>query len=183
MLHIEIPATEYYDERNNRFLTVKSVRLTMEHSLLSISKWESVFHKPFLGDKPKTLDETIEYYKCMTLTKNVDPIVFYGITPTIQNQIQDYINDSMTATWFSEINNTRNDGFSKETITSEIIYYWMVTLNIPFECQKWHLNRLVTLIRTISAKNNPPKKMKRQELMLRNAELNAKRKAAMKSKG
>lgn len=183
MLQIVIPDAEYYDERKNLFVTRKGASLNMEHSLLSVSKWESIHHKPFLSDTVKTLPETLDYYRCMTITKNVDPAVYNNMTVNIQKQIQDYIDDSMTATWFNETMSNRGDRFNGEIVTSEIIYYWMVSLNIPFECQKWHLNRLITLIRTISAKNAPKKKVPKRQMMLRNAELNAQRRAKLNSKG
>lgn len=182
MLHIEIPDVELYNEILNEFYTRKGASINMEHSLLSLSKWESRWHKPFLTEDEKTLEETIDYYRCMTITQNVDPDVYYNISSSLNKKIQDYISDSMTATWFSNISqsNNKDDG---SVITSEIIYYWMISLGIPFECQKWHLNRLMTLIRVVSEKNSPSKKMSKQEIMQRQMKLNAERRAKLKSKG
>ena len=135
--------------------------------------------KPFLSKEPKTAAETIDYIKCMTITQNVNPKVYNSLTAENIEQINNYIDEPMTATTFSETNNTR----SREIITSELIYYWMFSLNIPMECQKWHLNRLLTLIRVCNIKNTPPKKMSRRDIMSRNAALNAARRKKLNSKG
>lgn len=129
--------------------------------------------------EPKTAAETIDYIKCMTITQNVNPKVYNSLTAENIEQINNYIDEPMTATTFSETNNTR----SREIITSELIYYWMFSLNIPMECQKWHLNRLLTLIRVCNIKNAPPKKMSRRDIMSRNAALNAARRKKLNSKG
>jgi hypothetical protein len=187
MLQIVIPATakakEYYDEAKNEFIQVKEgkeVHLTLEHSLVSLSKWESKWCKPFLGKEIKTTEETIDYIKCMTLTQNVDPDVYYRMTNDNIEQIKEYIDNPHTATTIYEDPNTPK---SRETITSELIYYWMIALNIPFECQKWHLNRLLTLIRVCNIKNKPPKKMTQRQLLSRNAQLNAARRQKLHTKG
>lgn len=186
MLQIVIPGIECYDEIKNEFVMTDSVKISMEHSLLSLSKWESKWHKPFLDGKDKSYEETIDYYRCMTLTKNVDFDVYYNISSELGKQINDYIADPMTATWFSKkavpsIHQTsRSDG---SVVTSEVIYYYMINLGIPFECQKWHLNRLTTLIRVVSEKNAPKKKMSNQEILTQQAELNSKRRAELNSKG
>ena len=127
-----------------------------------------------------TSEESIDYIRCMTITQNVDPLVYNSITPEIFNEVQEYIELPMTATWF---NDRREGSPSREVITSELIYYWMIALNIPFECQKWHLNRLLTLIRVCNIKNAPPKKMSKREIMERNRALNAMRKKQMHTKG
>lgn len=134
--------------------------------------------KPFLSREPKTVAETIDYIRCMTITQNVDPKIYNSITNNIINEINAYIDKPMTATTFSD-----NSGKSKEVVTSELIYYWMFSMNIPMECQKWHLNRLLTLIRVCNVKNAPPKKMSRKEIMSRNAALNAARRKQLNSKG
>lgn len=180
MLQIVIPGNEFYDESKEVFMTTSDTVLQLEHSLLSLSKWESKWHKPFLSRDEKTLEETIDYIKCMTITKNVDPLVYSTITPEISAQINSYIEDPMTATWF---NDEQNKSFSREVITSELIYYWMVSLQIPFECEKWHLNRLLTLVRVCNIKNAPSKKMSSSEIMKRNASLNASRRKMMNSRG
>lgn len=180
MLKITIPGGEYYDSKENRFYTVKEQTLSLEHSLVSISKWESKWHKPFLVPDTKTIDETRDYIRCMTLTQNVDPKVYNMLTSENVRQVNEYMEDSMTASW---VNEPKNAGRSRETITSELIYYWMIALNVPMECQKWHLNRLLMLIRICNAKNQPPKQMSKSEIMRRNSQLNAARRRAMHTKG
>lgn len=179
MLQIRIPEFEGWDEKNEIFVNKKAQNLTLEHSLVSISKWEAKYHKPFLSREEKTSEETIDYIRAMTLTQNIDPDVYNRLTNENIFQIRDYIDDPMTATTF------RNDHGSpnREVITSELIYYWMVASNIPFECQKWHLNRLLTLIRICSIKNQPQKKMGTNELLSRNAALNAARRKKFNTKG
>ena len=180
MLRIVIPECQLFNEETEEFVYTKEQTLQLEHSLVSLSKWESKWHKPFLGKDDKTFDETIDYIKCMTLTPNVDPNTYLFLTKENIKDINDYIGDSMTATTFSENGpNARN----REIITSELIYYWMVALNIPFECQKWHLNRLLTLIRICNIKNQPSKKRSKSEIMSRNAALNAARRKQLNSKG
>lgn len=179
MLKITIPAMEYYDEINNEFIEFKEQVLQLEHSLVSISKWEAKWHKPFLDGKDKTPEQIIDYVRCMTITQNVNLEVYTRLTEGNLKDINDYIENSMTATTFSDINQTPN----REIITSEIIYYWMVAFNIPFECQKWHLNRLLTLIKVCNVKNNPPKKMSRNEILQRNKALNEARKKKLNTKG
>ena len=155
MLKLTVPGYEYYDERTNRFGHTKDTTLQLEHSLVSLSKWEEKWNKPFLGKEPKTMEQCLDYVRCMTITQNVDPMVYNGLTNENFEQINKYIEAPMTATWFSDKDNKR---FNREVITAEIIYYWMIALNIPFECQKWHLNKLLTLVRVCNIKNTPPKK-------------------------
>lgn len=180
MLAIVVPARELWDERTNTFVSTKEQKLVLEHSLVSVSKWESKWHKPFLTKEPKTAEETIDYIKCMTLTQNVDPNIYFSLTPENYKEVDDYIGNSMTATWFREDPNARP---SREIITSEIIYYWMIALEIPFECQKWHLNRLLTLIRVCNEKNKAPQKMSKRDAAKSNAALNAARRARTGSSG
>ena len=180
MLKITIPSNELWDELKQEFVYPKEQTLELEHSLVSLSKWESKWCKPFISKYKKTNEETIDYVRCMTLTPNVDPSVYNHLTNENINMINNYIEAPMTATWFSnEKQNSRNS----EQITSELIYYWMIALNIPFECQKWHLNRLLTLIKVCNIKNQPPKKMSKREIMSRNAALNAARRKQFNSKG
>ena len=180
MLKIETPETELWDEYNQCFILVKKQTLFLEHSLISLSRWESNWEKPFLkrNDK-KTLAETIDYVRCMTINNNVDPNVYRVLTADNINAINAYVNAKKTATIVYE-DKHRSTG---ETVTSELIYYWMVSLGIPFECQKWHLNRLLTLIRVCNVKNSPGKKMGRNALLNRYASLNKKRREAMHSNG
>ena len=163
MLQITIPASirEDFNDETNTFVyteTEKEQTLNLEHSLVSLSKWESKWHKPFLSKKDKTDEELLDYIKCMTLTPNVNPDIYSRLTKANYKEIEKYIANPMTATTFSD---TQNRKHSREIITAEIMYHWMVALNIPFEpCQRWHLNRLVTLVRVCNIKNAPPKKNK-----------------------
>ena len=183
MLKITIPKTEGFDERNNQFVDIiPETKLQLEHSLLSLSKWEAKWKKPFLsnglsGDHSQ--EEILDYIKCMTLNSDVNPEIYKHIPVSVFNQIMKYIEDPMTATTFGKKDNYG----TKQIITSEIIYYWMISLNIPFECQKWHLNRLLTLIRVCSEKNSSPKKMSTKEIMARNKALNMQRRAQLHSRG
>lgn len=179
MIEIVIPDMELYDETKNEFITTKGQSLILEHSLVSVSKWESKWHKPFLTKDVKTIDETIDYIKCMTITQNVKSKMYSMINNDNIIKIKKYIDDEMTATTFNVSSKTKNN----EIITSELIYYWMISFNIPFECQKWHLNRLLTLLNVCKLKNEPPKKMSRSELISRNSAINEARKKALNSKG
>ena len=181
MLTVTIPETETFDPVTSTFTTIRSHKLSLEHSLVSISKWEAKWHEPFLTDKTKTRDQTLDYIKCMTLTQNVDPNVYECIPDDILDRIHDYIDDSMTATWFKEDN--KRPKKSREAITSELIYFWMIQAGIPFECQKWHLNRLITLIRVCAKKSEKPKKMSRRKTMDEWSALNAVRRAKLKTRG
>lgn len=178
MLQIEIPEREYYDEAHNQFITVKGCSLKLEHSLVSISKWEMKWRKPFLSRERKTKDEFLDYIRCMTISQNIDPNVYYAISPEDQELIAQYITDKPTATWF----NNRHDSPNRDIITSELIYYMMVAYQIPFECQKWHLERLLTLIRICEIKNSP-KKMNKRDILAQNRALNAARRQKMGTKG
>lgn len=180
MLRITIPAMEQYSEVTNEFITTKEQTLTLEHSLISISKWESKWCKSFIDSKDKTTEEMIDYIRCMTLTSNVNPDIYYCLSQDNIDAINAYIEAPMTATVF---NNIGDNGGQKDKITSELIYYWMIACNIPWECEKWHLNRLITLIRVCNIKNTPPKKMSTRDIMNRNASLNAARRQKMNSRG
>jgi hypothetical protein len=180
VLQITIPAKEFWDEKNERFISVKSQTLTLEHSLVSVSKWEAKWKIPFISKESKTPEQTIDYIRCMTLTQNVDPNVYNYLSIENFKQINEYIESPMTATVIHEHETTRKNS---EIVTSELIYYWMIALQIPFECQKWHLNRLFTLIRICGIKNQPPKKIGRRELLSRNAALNAARRQKLGTTG
>ncbi len=179
MLEITIPRQSLWDEVNEEFIEFEAQTIRLEHSLVSLSKWESKWKKPFLSKQDKTREEITDYIRCMTTTQNVDPKVYNFIDPFNMKKINDYIEAPMTATTFSN----QDKSTSREIITSELIYYWMISLNIPFECQKWHLNRLLTLIKVCSIKNQPPKKMSKKDVMSRNAALNAQRRKQLNSKG
>ena len=182
MLQITIPERELWDAKAGEFLHLKEQRLQLEHSLVSVSKWEEKWHKPFLDSKSKTDEETADYVRCMTLTQNVDPETYKYLDTASVKKITEYVNDPMTATWFSE-DKTAKKGPNREIVTSELIYYWMIELNIPVEFQKWHLNRLITLIKVCNVKKSPPKKMSKRELMARNRELNERRKREANTRG
>jgi hypothetical protein len=179
MLKVTIPSIEQYDEAKSEFITSKEIVLQLEHSLVSLSKWEARWCKPFLSKEEKTIEETLDYISCMTITQNVDPSVYSFIPTEIIQQVNTYIQAPMTAT---VIAHQKRNG-SREIITAEIIYYWMVALNIPFECQKWHLNRLLMFINVCNIKANPPKKMSKKELMARNSALNSARRKSLNTKG
>lgn len=180
MLIVTIPALEMFNEKTQEFFTLKEQTLQLEHSLVSLSKWESKWCKPFLTNEDKTLEETLDYIKCMTITQNVDQNVYSRLNKENIDQINKYIQAPMTATTFY---NDTQKGRGKETITSELIYYWMISLNIPMECQKWHLNRLLTLIRVCNIKNTPPKKRSRKDIINQYAALNAARKKQLNTNG
>lgn len=181
MLRITVPLTpEGWDEEKQEFVPSKEQTLQLEHSLVSLSKWESKWCKAFLTKQEKTLEETLDYIKCMTVTQGVNPEVYEHLTNENIMQVNKYIESPMTATYFSE---EKNGKVNNETVTSELIYYWMIALNIPFECQKWHLNRLLTLIKVCNVKNQPPKKTNKNELAKRYAALNAARRKELNSKG
>ena len=182
MLTIHIPGGELYNEELNEFIETKECTLELEHSLISVSKWESKWKKPYLSEEKKTTEEVIDYIRCMTINKNVDPNVYKAIPSEEIKKIVDYINDPMTATTFSDFG--KKHARNSEFITSELIYYWMTANNIPFTCEKWNFNRLMTLIRIAGEKNNPEQeKMSPDAIRAQNRALNAQRRAAMKSKG
>lgn len=186
MLTITIPEKEYFDDSTNTFFTVKKQTLCLEHSLVSISKWESKWNKPFLTDAQKTVEEFTDYVKCMTLTQNVDPIVYNGLSASDFKKIEDYIDAPMTATTFGADKRKapKRASFKNEVVTSELVYYWMIRFDIPVEFQKWHFNRLLTLIRVCDIKGNPEAyKMNKRAIYEQNASLNAMRKAKMHSHG
>lgn len=180
MLQINIKQVELYDEAKNEFINVGSQTLELEHSLLSISKWESKWEIPFLSDHPFTYEQQIDYVRCMTLTEGVDPEIYLALTNEQLSEIFEYTKRKMTATTISRLGNKPP---SREIITAELIYYWMVALQIPFECQYWHLNKLLMLIEVCSIKSQPPKKIGKKAMMSRNAQINAARRAATGSTG
>lgn len=180
MLQITIPASDGFDERTNEFVSFDEVTIQLEHSLISLSKWEAKWHKAFLSNREKSIEEMIDYIRCMTLTKNVDPSVYTRLSPENIEEINNYINDPMSATTIRE---TPSRGGARDVVTSELIYYWMISLGVPTEFQKWHLNRLMTLIRVCSVKNQPPRKMGRGDIMRQNAAINAARRKKHHTKG
>jgi hypothetical protein len=171
---------EGFDDAKQEFAIVNGVELQLEHSLVALSKWESIFEKPFLGEDEKTTEEVVGYIKAMVVGPDIPPEVFSKLSEKNFAEIDAYINRKMTATWFSELPGAPK---SREIVTSELIYYWLVTFNIPFECETWHLNRLFTLIRIFNIKNAAPKKMSRSELAARNRALNEQRRKQLNSSG
>lgn len=161
MLKLLVKGHEFYNESTCEFIDVKDTLLKLEHSLVSVSKWEEYYKKPFLTEDAKTKEETIFYIKCMTLNNNVNELVYELLTAKQIETINQYIQDNRTATWFVE--RDKDSGVNQEQITSELIYYWMIIHNIPQDYQKWHLSRLMTLIRICNIKNSPNKKMSEQE--------------------
>jgi len=180
MYLVIVPQTELYDEITEEFANVKGEQFQIEHSLVSLSKWESKWRKPFISKEAKTREETMDYIRCMTVTRNIDDSVYDRISGKVLDEIGGYINSSMTATWFADDPNAPK---SREIITAEIIYHWMIALNIPMECQKWHLDRLLTLIKVCSIKNQPPKKRGKKEMLAQRRALNQSRRAKYNSKG
>ena len=179
MLQLRIPEGEFFNNDSGEFITTKATTLQLEHSLISLAKWESKWKVPFLSQEKKTQAQLIDYIRCMTINQNIDPNVYNNLSESIFQEVNNYIEDSMTATWFNDGSNAPN----REIITAEIIYYWMVVNNIPFECQKWHLNRLLTLIKVCSIKNAPQKKMSKREIINQNKQLNKQRRSRLNSKG
>lgn len=180
MLKITVPATELWDEARQEFVSTKKQDLQLEHSLVSISKWEAKWRKPFFSRTGRAREEFLDYVRCMTMTQNVNPYVYFAISTSQLDEIRRYIDAPMTATTVRENAGGKK---SREQITSELVYYWMISLNIPMECQKWHFNRLMTLIRVCSVKNSPQKKRSKSEIMRENAALNAMRRKQWGTKG
>ena len=181
MLRLDIELEpEKWDEKNEVFIDPVIQAIELEHSLVSLSKWESKYCKPFLSKTEKTYDETLDYIQFMTLTPNVDPRVYMYLTDKQVEEIYAYIEAPMTATTFPD---SKGSSTNNEAITAELMYYWMVALQIPFECQEWHLNKLLTLVKVCNFKNQPPKKMSHQETVSRNKALNEARKKKYNTKG
>ena len=179
MLELIIPAYELFNEETQEFINEPERVLKLEHSLVSISKWEAHWNKPFLSNKKKTFDEVVDYIKCMTINQGIPDSAYLYLTEEQYAEINRYIIAPMTATTIQEEQGEK----SREIITSEIIYYYMIACNIPMECQHWHLNRLMTLIKVCNIKNQPPKKRSMREVMQSNTALNAARKKKLNTKG
>lgn len=179
MLKIRVPDGEFFNNHLQEFRTVKGQTIQLEHSLISLSRWESKWKKPFLDGKEKTRDESIDYIRCMSLTKGVDPLLYASIPGALLNKIFEYVYSQRTATTFK---NTRGGG-SKEVVTSELIYFWMIYHGVPIECEKWHLSRLLALIRICDIKQGPQQKMSRNDIFSQNRSLNAARKRNLRTSG
>ena len=180
MLRITVPGCEMWDEENNVFVTYKDQVLQLEHSLVSLSKWESKWCTPFFSKKEKTDEEMLDYIRCMTITQNVSPDTYLRLTEENIKEIYEYIEAPMTA--YNMPKDKKATG-GRETIIAELIRYWMITLNIPCEYEKWHLNRLLALIDVCNVKNTPPKKRSRREIMSRNKALNDARRQQLNTRG
>ena len=182
MLSILVPAEKMFDVITGRVIETKPIVLKLEHSLIAISRWESKYHRPFLDDpREKTAEELLDHIRGMTINANVDPNVYHALTSTNLEEISRYIADPNTATTIDDRGEKKTP--SSELVTSELIYAWMVLANIPFECERWHIKRLITLIRVVNIKNAPKKKMSAIAIMQRNSELNAARRKRMNSPG
>lgn len=182
-MKIEVPDGEFFSNETNEFIRIKKTTLQLEHSLISLRKWEARWHKPFLSDEQKSPEQMIDYVKCMTI-KEVDPNIYKVMSKEVLDAISAYIEDPMTATWFSKPDTPEGSAPpKKEVITAEIIYYWMVTLGIPESFERWHLNQLMTLIKVIELKNAPKKKMDAKAQREQMAQINAARRARLNSKG
>lgn len=180
MIQITIPGGELFDQKTNEFVKFKTTTLNLEHSLISISKWEAKHKKPFLQTGNRSADEIADYIACMSMAQTIDPRIIYKAPAKEIQRVAEYIDDPMTATTFKE---DPSQPKSHQIVTSELIYYWMIAYNIPFECQKWHLSRLLTLIRICGIKNAPPKKTSKAEMMRRRSQINAERRSRLHTKG
>lgn len=179
MLTLTIPSRELFDEEKEEFIYTRSFELVLEHSLVSLGKWESKWKKPFLTKENKTREETIDYIRHMTITQKVPDEVYNNLTKENIDAVLEYIDDSMTATTIKDTGGSS----SRTVVTAELIYYWMIAYQIPFECQKWHLNRLLTLIRVCNVKNQPQKKRNKADILKQNRQLNEARRAKLNTKG
>jgi hypothetical protein len=180
VLELTVSLGEGFNEETSEFVSTDEVNLKLEHSLVSLSKWEAKWEKPFLGTGDKTEEHILDYVRMMILGESPAQEVFARLSEQNYADINDYINAKMSATWFSDSEKRKQ---TRETITAELIYYWMISLGIPFECQTWHLNRLLTLIKVCNLKNAPEQKLSAAEVAARNKALNAQRRAELNSKG
>lgn len=179
MLKLIIPETELFDDRTGEFINIDRTALTLEHSLISISKWESNWEIPFINTRHKTKAQTIDYIKCMTITPNVNPNVYRCITNEHIRVVNEYIDKPMTATTFSD----KNKGSRNKKITNEEIYYQMIELGIPVEFEKWHLNRLLTLIHVCTSYRTPGNKRSTSDIIRDHKAINAANRKRFNSKG
>jgi len=182
MLTVIVSGDEIFNEETSEFSSVGDFVLELEHSLLSLSKWESKFEKPFLGKDEKTAEELMWYVRAMILNPIYPSDLFARLSRENLDEINAYIESKQSATTFGHMPEHRTRGRA-ETITSELIYYWLVAFNIPFETETWHLNRLFSLIRICNIKQSKPTKMSRNEVAQRNRELNAQRRAQLGTSG
>jgi len=180
VLTLKLDEQEYFDETTKKFVKLGGIALELEHSLVSLSKWESEFEKPFLSQEPKTQEEALYYIECMIVSGEVPENLLSHLSQENLHEINAYIDSKMSATWFNEGGPQKK---SNETITNELIYFWMNSFQIPLECESWHLNRLFNLIRIHSIKNSKPEKVNRQEQLQQQRAENARRREQMGTKG
>lgn len=180
MLSITIEPIELFDEVNNRIIRTEQYDVELEHSLVSLSKWESKWKIPFLGKTPKTNEQTIDYVRCMNLTPGVPPEAFDHLTDAFLEQVTAYIQQDMTATTFRETPGARPN---REIITAEIIYYWMTQAQVDWRVEEWHLNRLMALLKVVNLKQSPGKKMSKAEIMAQQRALNEQRRQQLGTNG
>ena len=174
VLDLYIPGKEFWNSELQEFIYTKDITLHLKHSLVSLTRWEQHYKRRFLDNGPKNEEEYRFYIQCMTLNKDVDPLVYTVLQEDDIKKVTDYLHDSMTATTLPKQNNNRSNS---EKLSSELIYYYMTALNIPFECEKWFLNNLIILISIASIKNNPQEKKSKpswSSIRALNAERNAK---------
>lgn len=179
MLRLEVITEEGYDESSEQFVAASSRILELEHSLLSLSKWESKWCVPFLSTNSKTEEQTLDYIRMMYLRGEFPEDIWTKLEPKHYDQIREYIDAPMTATTF----NDKKAKASREIVTAELIYYWMIALGIPFECQEWHLNKLLTLVKVCNIKNSPKQKMSAADSAQQRQQLNEERRRATGSRG
>lgn len=183
MLKLIIHGEQSWDEELEQFVYSDMIELELEHSLVSLSKWESIFEKPFMGPEEKTTEETLGYIEAMCLTPNVPPEVFGKLNNTHYRQVNEYINAKMSATWFTELPGGAKGPLKRDIITSEILYYWIFSAQMDISVENWHLNRLFTLLKVFNEKNAPPKKMKKGDAAAQRRMLNAQRQAKLNTSG
>ncbi len=185
MLTIIIPQSEGFNEITSEFITIPETHLNLEHSLISISKWESKWHKAFLKDNNKTPEEMLDYIKCMTLNKNVDESIYNFLNHNHINKIIKYMQDRQSAAYLNDAGEKLLSGRTKtgDVLTSDLIYYMMFSLKIPIECQKWHLNRLLILIHIFNIKNSAGKRSNNRSILSNNAAINASRRKKYNTRG
>jgi hypothetical protein len=165
--------TTLWDEETETFVEHIVSSIDFEHSLASMSKWESKWEQAFLGRTEKTAEQVYDYLSMMCLTPGVTREQILGLSQENFTQINEYIESQQTATKFAEQPNRRGSG---EQITSDLVYYWMVAFRIPWEAQYWHLNKLLALVRICNAKQSgKTQKVPRHDTAQRNRDLNAER--------
>lgn len=179
MLKLHVDGYQLYDEEKNKFFDVKEDTITLEYSLYSIYKWESKWKKPYLHTKEKTVEESIDFIRCMTLDEDVNPLLYYNIKEEDFIRINEYLNDPATATTFGAVNGP----VDRRIKTAEIFYHLMTVYNIPFECEYWNFNRLLALIKVCNIENSPKKPMTKKEIYAQNRDINERNRKRFHSKG